>query len=250
MHPGKLRGAACERYMRVMASNNRMFLVSNLVLALVFVAGCRTQPGALSPNSMARVEMETVREWAAEIAPPQATRYDMRWTFQTQRGAVRGQAALRVEPPDSLRFDYRGPFGRAGAAFIVDNELVWAEPEEDVETLIQAVPLFWAALGLPRDPPVGTEIFGIETAEGRSWRYGVGSDTMEYHVVRAPRVRFLAEMRQIDEVLGRVEVNYDDETSLPTRATLTFPKTASLFVLDVTKIDTTVALNADVWKRP
>jgi hypothetical protein len=131
-----------------------------------------------------------------------------------------------------------------------DNEFVWAEPEEDVEMLIPAVPLFWAALGLPRDPPIGTDIYGIETAEGRSWRYGVGGDTLEYHVARVPQLRFLAEMRQFDNVLGRVEVNYDDQTRLPTRATLTFPETASLFVLDVTDIDTTITLTADVWKRP
>jgi hypothetical protein len=133
---------------------------------------------------------------------------------------------------------------------LVDNEVVWAEPEEEIETLIQAVPLFWAALGLPRDPPLGTDIFGLETEGGRRWRYGVGSDTMEYYVTHEPRVRFLAEMRQPKKVLGRVEVDYDDQTRLPTRATLTFPETASLFILNVTQIDTAVTLTEDVWKHP
>lgn len=217
---------------------------------LLAVAACRPQAAVISPDAMAVIEMGTVREWVSELAPPRATQYDLRWTFQTQRGAVRGQAALRIVPPDSLRFDYRGPFGRSGAAFLVDKDVIWAEPEEDIETLIQAVPLFWAALGLPRDPPLGTEIYGIETEGGRRWRYGVGSDTLEYYVAQSPDVRFLAELRQLDDVLGQVTVDFDEESNLPTRATLTFPETASVFIMDVAGIDTTVTLNADVWKRP
>jgi hypothetical protein len=199
---------------------------------------------------MARIDMQTVREWVVGLAPPCATRYDLRWTFQTQRGAVRGQAALRVEPPDSLRFDYRGPFGRSGAAFLVDEDVVWAVPEEEVGALIQAIPLFWAALGMPRDPPAGTSIFGVEAQGNRRWRYGVNGDTLEYSVAVTPPFRFLASMRRFDKVVGHVEVDYDDQTHLPKKATLTFPETASVFILDVASIDTTVMHSADVWKRP
>ena len=174
----------------------------------------------------------------------------MRWTFQTQQGAVRGQAAVRIAPPDTLRFDYRGPFGRSGAAFLVDEDLVWAEPEGEVELLIQAIPLFWAALGLPRDPPQGSSIFGIETEGNRRWQYGVNGDTLAYAVRTMPERRFLASMRRLDDVLGHVEVNYDAQTNLPTKVTLTFPETASRFLMDVTSIDTTVTFSADVWKRP
>ncbi len=221
-----------------------------MLVFLFVIGGCKPHPVVLNPETMARIEMETVREWVAELAPASATRYDVRWTYQTQLGALRGQAALRVEPPDSLRFDYRGPFGRSGAAFLVDENLIWAAPEAEVESLIQAVPLFWAAIGLPRDPPPGTSIFGSETEDGRRWRYTVGTDSLRYYVARSPQVRFLAEIRQTERVLGHVEVNYDDQTHLPTRATLTFPETASIFIMDVVSIDTTVSLSADVWKRP
>jgi hypothetical protein len=103
---------------------------------------------------------------------------------------------------------------------------------------------------LPRDPPPETDIYGIENEGGRRWRYGIGSDTLEYYVARSPNLRFLAELRQLDDVLGQVEVNFDEDTGLPTRATLTFPETASAFILNVAGIDTTVAFDADVWKRP
>lgn len=221
-----------------------------MLVAIALVGGCRPQPTALSPEAMTAIDIATVREWVAGIAPSRATRYDLRWTFQTQRGAVRGQAALRVAPPDSLRFDYRGPFGRSGAAFLVDDELVWAVPEEEVEELIQTVPLFWAALGLPRSPPPGTSILGLETVDRRRWRYGVNRDTLEYTVTTAPPFRFLASMRRLDRVVGYVEVNYDEQTRLPTKATLTFTQTASIFILDVASIDSTASLSADVWKRP
>ena len=199
---------------------------------------------------MQPIDMNTVREWVADLAPPSATQYDLRWTFQTQQGAVRGQAALRIEPPDSLRFDYRGPFGRSGAAFLVDKDLMWAVPEGEVETLIQAVPLFWAALGLPRDPPEGTNVFGMEREEKRRWRYAVRGDTLEYSVARIAPFKFLAAMRHFDQMVGHVEVDFDEQTYLPTKATLTFPESASVFILDVARIDTTVTLSEDVWKRP
>ena len=221
-----------------------------VVFFLAAVGGCRLQPSSLGPEAVTPIDMETVREWVTGLASPHATRYDLRWTFQTQRGAVRGQAALRVEPPDSLRFDYRGPFGRSGAAFLVDDDLVWAVPEGELETLIQAVPLFWAALGLPRSPPPGTSIFGVEIEGSRRWRYGVGGDTLEYVVTSTPPFRFFASMRRFGDVLGHVEVDYDDQTHSPTKVTMTFPQTASVFILDVVRIDTTVALSADVWERP
>jgi hypothetical protein len=221
-----------------------------IFLVLAAVSGCRPQPISFGPEAMPPIDMATVRDWVAGLAPSHATRYDLRWTFQTQLGAVRGQAALRVVPSDSLRFDYRGPFGRSGAAFLVDEELVWAVPEDEVGLLIQAIPLFWAALGLPRTPPPGTSIFGVETEGSRRWQYGVNGDTLAYVVTSIPERRFLASMRRRDNVLGHVEVNYDAQTNLPTKVVLTFPETASRFLMDVTSIDTTVTFSADVWKRP
>ena len=219
-------------------------------VVLAAVSGCRPQPTSFGPEAMEPIDMATVREWVAGLAPSTATRYDLRWTFQTQQGAVRGQAALRIVPPDTLRFDYRGPFGRSGAAFLVDDDLIWAVPEGEVELLIQAAPLFWAALGLPRTPPAGSDIFGVETEGSRRWQYGVNGDTLAYVVSSIPERRFLASMRQLDDVLGHVEVNYDAQTNLPAKVTLTFPETASRFLMDVASIDTTATFSADVWKRP
>jgi len=232
------------------SGSNRTKLAAGLAICFLGLWGCRMRPEALGPEAMDPIGMETVEEWVADLAPSGATRYDLRWTFQTQRGAVRGQAALRVQPPDSLRFDYRAPFGRSGAVFLDDEELVWAEPEEEVSTLLQAIPLFWAALGIPRDPPEGTTIYGLENDGGRRWLYGVGADTLEYYVARTQPFRFLASLRHLDDLLGLVEVNYDEQTSLPTRATLTFPETASVFIMDVTSADTAATHSPDVWKRP
>lgn len=245
-----------EVIMRILRCGNstirysRMLRLIGCISVLAAISGCRPQAPSFGPEAMAPIDMTTVREWVTGLAPSPATRYDLRWTFQTQQGAIRGQAALRVAPPDTLRFDYRAPFGRSGAAFLVDEDLVWAVPEGEVEVLIQAIPLFWAALGLPRTPPEGSDIFGIETEDRRRWQYGVNGDTLAYSVVTAPERRFLASMRRMDDVLGHVEVNYDAQTDLPTKVTLTFPETASRFIMDVTDIDTTATFSADVWKRP
>jgi len=238
------------QFSEAMPRRCRAVRVLGIFVVLAAVGACRPQPSSIGPEAMTPIDMATVREWVAGLAPSSATRYDVRWTFQTQLGAVRGQAALRVEPPDSLRFDYRGPFGRSGSAFLVDDDLVWAVPEGEVETLIQAFPLFWAALGIPRTPPAGTSILGLETEGSRRWQYGVNGDTLAYALTSTTSLRFFASMRRLDNVLGHVEVSYDDQTHLPTKVVLTFPETASVFILDVTSIDTTVSFSADVWKRP
>lgn len=216
---------------------------------LVVVSGCKHRGEPLSPDGMNRLTLGTVQSWLVDLAPQRAARYDVNWTYQTQQGAVRGQAALRVQPPDSMRFDYRGPFGRAGASVVVNDDVVWAEPEEEVELLMPVVPLFWAALGIPRDPSPGAQIIGLETDTERRWRYGENGDTLDYVVTRVPPYRLQASMRRLRDVIGLVEVTYDD-TRMPVEAMLTFPQTATRFMFDVTKVDTTVTLSPDIWDRP
>ena len=223
--------------------------VFSVALALLGTISCRPSIEPLSPEGMERVPLETVQGWLEGMAPTRSTRIDVNWTFQSQQGWVRGQAALRVMPPDSMRFDYRGPFGRSGASVMVENEVVWAEPEEEVELLLPAVPLFWAALGMPRDPDPGVHIIGLETNEERRWRYGVNGDTLDYVVSRIPPHKLQASMRSLGDVIGFVEVDYD-ETQQPIHAMITFPQTATRFTFDVTKVDTTVSFSENVWKRP
>lgn len=216
----------------------------------LLLSGCRGYPGRLEPTGLAPMDPAAASRWAVEFQPAQAVRYDLRWTYTTQRGSARGRASVRIAPPDSLRFDYRGPFGRSGAAVVVGDGVIWSEPEEDVGQLIPVAPLFWAALGVVRQPPSGAAVFGRETATQTIWQYVSGGDTLSYVVTGEPPYRLQAEMRSFDAVVGLVELEYNDSTHVPVEATMSFPQSASIILLSVENLETVTSFDPDTWKRP
>ena len=101
------------------------------VLAAMMASACARGPAPLAPEDLPEISRTEVSAWVDGYVPPRAQRYDLRWTYETQKGKARGRAAVRFVPPDSIRFDYRGPFGRSGAAMVVGERVVWAEPDEE-----------------------------------------------------------------------------------------------------------------------
>ena len=70
-----------------------------------------------------------------------------------------GGAPRRIAPPDSLRFDYVGPLGLgAGAAIVVGDSTVWADPEPELSALVPGIPMLWAALGIVRPPAPDAQV--------------------------------------------------------------------------------------------
>lgn len=221
-----------------------------MVLLVGQTIGCWGGLGRVAPAGLEPMSRADVQAWVTELSPNTARRYDLTWAFRTQQGGVRGRAAVRFAPPDSIRFDYRGPFGRSGAAVVVGDSVVWAEPEEDASQLIPVAPLFWAALGIPRDPPVGAEVYGRELADGRAWQYVTAGDTLSYVVSRASGYRLEAEMRRRGRVLGLVELQYADSAVTPRQAVVTFPATAAIMQFTVEGVEDLESVDPDVWKRP
>jgi hypothetical protein len=226
----------------------RSYYVGSAVVLLLL--SCSGRPESIAPESLNPLEESTIRGWVAELQPGRAALYELRWTYTTQRGSARGRATVRFAPPDSLRFDYRGPFGRSGAAMVVGDSVLWSEPEEDVEQLIPVAPLFWAALGIPRDPPPGSMLYGLEAGSRRVWQYVSNGDTLSYVVTGEPEFRLQAEVRRFDAVIGTTRAVLSDSTRLPEEASMTFPRSATLFVLNVVNVDTLTSHDPDVWKRP
>jgi hypothetical protein len=148
-----------------------------------------------------------------------------------------------------LRFDYRGPFGRSGAAVIVGDSVLWSEPEEDVEQLLPIAPLFWAAMGMPREPAEGADVFGLETDSERVWQYVVGGDTLSYVVARNAPFTLQSEMSRFGDLVGSVDVQLGDDRR-PTQAVMLFPGTATRFTLNVETVETVTSFDPETWKRP
>ena len=184
------------------------------------------------------------------MVPRAPIRYGLRWSFENQKGSAHGRAAVHLIPPDSLRFDYRAPFGRSGAAVVFGDSLVWSEPEQELDQLFEFAALFWAAIGIPRAPPTGWQIRGDETAERRAWQYVRGADTVSYVVAAPPTRRLRAEARLGDEVIGTVDVAYSDSTRWPASAVMFFPSSAASFRFTVLEVGAIDSLDENVWKRP
>jgi hypothetical protein len=214
------------------------------------LAACSTGPRPLAPDRLAPIDRATVRQWVSEFTPTEALRYDLSWLYQTQRGSVRGRAAVRLAPPDSIRFDYRGPFGRSGAAVVVGDSVLWAQPEDDVKQLIPIARLFWAALGVARVPPPGATLVGGTASNARIWRYVDGGEAVTYVASRGESRKLQLEMSVLDQVVGSVDVRLQENTNLPSRATIVFPRAATMFVITVEGIEPLSGIDPEIWREP
>src|SRR2546423_7056997 len=125
-----------------------------------------------------------------------------------------GRAAVRVARPDWLRIDYAGPFNwGAGAALVVGDTTVWADPEKNFRSLVPAVRMLWAGLGIVRPPAVGAAVFGLVGGgpgadSVRIWRFVQGEDTLDYRLARGGTRGLEAEWRRQGEggARGRAQV--------------------------------------------
>ncbi len=212
--------------------------------------GCSSGPAPIAPEGLPALMRATVTEWVEDYVPSHPLRYDLRWTYVTQQGRTRGRAAVRLAPPDSIRFDYRAPFGRSGAAVIIGDDVLWARPEADVEDLIPIAPLFWAALGIPRSPAPGALISGRAEPDQRVWRYTTRERALTYVATAHSSHTLKAEMSYAGRIVGTANVALARETGLPLRASMLFPPTATLFAITVEAIDTVSTVDPAIWKEP
>ncbi len=220
------------------------------LLAVVFLGSCRGTPPAIGPAGMQPLSHATMDAWLADALPAELQRYDIRWRYQTQQGKSAGRAAVRYAPPDSVRFDYRAPFGRSGAAMLVADSIIWSTSDDEGEKFISVAPLFWAALAIPRPPPVSARVYGLDDARIRSWRYVTGRDTLTYVITKVPDRAMQVELRQSGRILGRVDVAFADASPEPTESTMRFPTEAALVTFSVQEVEQLNALDPAIWKRP
>lgn len=218
--------------------------------AVVSVPGCGPRTTQLAPGGLPAASHASAERWSEGYVPDVPLRFEVTWTFQTQQGRVRGRAAARFVPPDSLRFDYQGPFGRSGTAVMVGDAIVWAEPEEEVRGLIPVTPLFWAALGMPRPPARHAAVFGRSSGQQAVWRYAAGADTLTYVGTTTAPATLRAELRRAGDVVGTVEVEFVDSLGVPGSSRIAFPSTASTILFSLEAVDTLITVDPQIWRRP
>lgn len=215
----------------------------------MIVAGCAGLQ-SIAPANLAPLPPDSVATWVAELQPRVPLHYDLRWRFENQNGRTAGRAAVRFAPPDTLRFDYRGPFGKSGSAVIVGRDAVWAEPEDDFRSLIPVAPLLWASLGIAVPVPEGVEVLGRDDPARRAWRYADGDEETDFIYERGPVPRLLAELRRDGRIVGVAHVALTAAAGPAASADLRFPHVRSRFSFTVRSTDTVAAFAADTWRRP
>ncbi|MES2123807.1 MAG: hypothetical protein V4503_03870 [Gemmatimonadota bacterium] len=228
----------------------RTFLLSLAPLALV--TGCAGGlPGPVIPVALHPVDAAQVREWNALTQPTGRRLMRFKWQFLDERGATAGgSGSAQIAAPDSLRFDYRGPLGSGrGAAAVVGDSALWADPEDQVKKLVPNYPLLWALLGVTRAPHPADVLTGIDDPQLTAWRYINGADTVDYARSKGKPVQLVADVREGGKRIGRVVTTFDAD-GVPTRSQLDVPSGPVRLTLKFTRVSTPQPFDPEIWREP
>jgi len=226
--------------------------------ACAVLAGCRGRPAPLIPLPLAPVARDSAVTWAGATVPAHRTAIRFRWRYQDDQRRWGGRGQARIAPPDSLRFDYVGTLGLGvGAAAMVGDSVVWADPEKNFRSLVPAVRMLWAGLGIVRPPAPDATVFGerVQSAGSggsadsvvRLWRFIQGEDTLDYRESTGSGRVLEAEWRQRGKVLARSRTQCD-EHAMPASARIDFPEGRARFELTVVAVDTAAAFDPAIWR--
>jgi hypothetical protein len=191
--------------------------------------------------------------------PTHHTAIRFRWKYEDRQKRWGGRGQARIAPPDSLRFDYVGPLGLgAGAAAVVADSAIWADPEKNFRSLIPAVRMLWAGLGIVRPPAADAAVFaagggggggggGARDSSARIWRFVQADDTLDYRETLGGAPVLEAEWRRQGKVQARSRTEFDVH-QMPARARIDFPEGSARFELTVVSVDTAAALDPAIWR--
>jgi len=220
------------------------------ILGGIALAGCTPGLRSIAPAGLAGVSRDSVNAWLAPYRPAGPVRYDLKWRFVNQKGSTAGRAVVRVAAPDTMRFDYRGPFGRSGAALLVGDSILWAVPERETRDLLPAAPLFWAALGMPHSPPGDAALFGRTQGAGHVWRYAAPRDTMAFVEAGPGVARLLMEVRRGGQIVASLQLTFQPGTRVPGETRVRFPQDGSALILTVEGTQHVAPFEPSTWRHP
>jgi hypothetical protein len=203
------------------------------------------------PQPLDPVDRDSAVVWARRSLPLHPTAIRFRWKYEDREKRWGGRGQARIAPPDSLRFDYVGPLGLgAGAAAVVGDSTIWADPEKNFRSLVPAVRMLWAGLGIVRPPSAEASVFGAGRADSsvRVWRFVQGEDTLDYREAEGAARVLEAEWRRQGNVRARSRMQFDAHR-MPAAARIDFPEDAARFELTVVSVDTAAVLDPAIWRR-
>lgn len=212
--------------------------------------GCAGAPGPVVPTGAVPATRTDLEAWAGQrpAAPPVIHRF--RWLYRDREQSLGGRGSARIAAGDSLRLDMAGPLGSGrGAAFVIRDSSVWAQPEEDIRKLVPNYPLLWAMLGVAHLPAETTEVLRYADAKVTAWRLIQGADTVDFARTEGSPVRLTAEVRSAGTRIGRVVTIFQEDGSLKS-SRLDIPGASARLDLTYASSNRTSAFAPDTWVRP
>ena len=206
--------------------------------------------------AVAPVARDSAVAWIRATLPRTPTLIRFRWRYQDERVKYAGRGTVRIAPPDSLRFDYAGPLGLgSGAAVVIGDSVLWADPEENFRSLVPAIPMLWAAFAMVRPPADDANVLGAQLVDSLShkrrvvWRFAQPQDTLDYMVTdSAGRESMLeAEWRRRGKMVARSRSRLD-AMERAASARVDFAEASARFELTVVSVDTAAVIAPAVWR--
>jgi hypothetical protein len=203
-------------------------------------------PAALQPVTAAQVA-----EWVATTQPAERRLYRFKWQFaDADKATAGGSGSARVAVPDSLRFDYRGPLGAGrGAAVVVGDSGLWAQPEEQFKKLVPNYALLWAMFGVARAPSAEAVLSGLDDDRITAWRYVDGADTVDFARTKGSSVQLVVDVREGGTRIGHVVTTFDAQ-GFPATARLDVPAGPKRLTLRFTLVSTPAPFDPELWHAP
>jgi hypothetical protein len=216
---------------------------------LILTACAAAFPTSPMPAGIGPVPIADVAAWIASTRPARHVLLRFHWRF-IQDGSSGGRGSVLIAPPDSLRLDFRGPLGCcSGAAAVVGDSALWAEPEDQVQKLVPSYPLLWAMVGVARPPRGGWELQGHHDATVTAWRYALGADTIDYIWVHTAISRLEAYVREGGKPIGRVVTVFDAEGH-PVRSRLNVLVTPARLDINFEPATKQTPFSREAWLAP
>lgn len=215
------------------------------------LAACPGPRPPLVPVPLAPANRDRAVAWTHATLPGGRIVIRFRWRYEDGRVKYAGRGSARIAPPDSLRFDYAGPFGLgSGAAVVLGDTVAWADPAANFRSLVPAIPMLWVSLGMVRPPGADAMVLGRtdSSATGRTiWRFATGGDTLDYVMTPGAEPVLEAEWRRDGQVVARSRTQLGPQTH-PVGARIDFPEAKARFELTVVGVDSAAAIPPALWR--
>ena len=206
--------------------------------------------------ALAPASRDSAVAWTRTTLPRTPTLIRFRWRYQDERVKYAGRGSTRIARPDSLRFDFAGPFNLGnGAAVVIGDSVAWADPEKNFRSLVPAIPMLWAAFAMVRPPANDARVLGGQLVDSVThkrrvfWRFAQVEDTLDYVVTDSGGRESLleAEWRRRGAVVARSRSQLD-ALRRPASARVDFPEAPARFELTVGVVDTAAIIPPNVWR--